>query len=82
MQEDSEYLPVIYQYDSVANIVRAEATGIVTTRIIFDYVTSIIEDMRIESGFIEAVDFEHVRDLRVTYGDLDRFPDIWRKYIK
>jgi hypothetical protein len=75
-------MPITYQYESDAKIIRAKATEIVTTKEILDYVTNIIEDITIEKGFIEVVDFELVRDVVVTYSELDPFPNIWEKYMK
>ena len=75
-------MPITYQYEADSKIVRAKATELVTTKEILDYVTSIIEDIRIEKGFIEVVDFQLVRDLVVTYSDSYTFPNIWEKYMK
>ena len=70
-------MPITYQYEADSKIIRAKATEVVTTKEILDYVTNIIEDIRIEKGFVEVVDFQLVEDLVVTYSELDPFPVIW-----
>ncbi len=75
-------MPITYQYEADSKIIRAKATEVVTTKEILDYVTNIIEDIRIEKGFVEVVDFQLVEDLVVTYSELDPFPVIWEKYMK
>jgi len=75
-------MPITYQYEIDSKIVRAKATEVVSTKDILDYVNNIIEDIKIESGFIEVVDFQDVGDLIVTYSDLMPFPSIWKKYMK
>ncbi len=75
-------MPITYQYEIDSKIVRAKATGLVTTKEILDYVTNIIEDTKIEKGFVEIVDFQLVRDLIVTYSELNPFPEIWKKYTE
>ena len=75
-------MPITYQYESDANIVRAKATESITTKEILDYVTNITEDVTIESGFVEVVDMELVKDLVVTYSELGPFPNIWEKYME
>ena len=75
-------MPITYQYEIDSKIVRAKATEVVTTKDMLDYVNSIIEDTKIESGFIEVVDFQDVGDLIVTYSECLPFPSIWENYIK
>ena len=75
-------MPITYQYESDANIVRAKATESITTKEILDYVSNITEDVTIESGFVEVVDMELVKDLVVTYSELEPFPNIWEKYME
>ena len=75
-------MPITYQYESDANIVRAKATETITTKEILDYVTNITEDVTIESGFVEVVDMELVKDLVVTYSELGPFPNIWEKFME
>ena len=74
-------MPITYKYESADKIIHAEATETITTKEILDYVTTIIEDLTIEKNFIEVVDFQLVKDLVVTYSELNPFPDIWEKYI-
>ena len=75
-------MPITYQYEIDSKIVRAKATELVTTKEILDYVTSIIEDPKIEKGYVEIVDFQTVSDLSVTYSEIDPFPYIWEEYMK
>ena len=75
-------MPITYHYEIDTKVIRAKATDLVSTKEILDYVTNIIEDTKIEKGFIEVVDFQTVSDLAVTYSELDPFPYIWGKYMK
>ncbi len=75
-------MPIAYHYEADPKIVRAKATKVVTTKDILDYVSTIIKDDTIERDFIEIVDFQLVRDLVVTYSELNPFPYIWEKYMK
>ena len=75
-------MPITYQYESNSKTIRAKATETVTIKEILDYVSNITEDVTIESGFVEVVDMELVKDLVVTYSELEPFPNIWGKYMK
>ena len=75
-------MPITYQYEAGSKIIRATATELVTPKEILEYVSSIIEDEKIERDFIEIVDFQLVRDLVVTYSELIPFPNIWEKYME
>jgi hypothetical protein len=75
-------MPITYQYEPDTKIIRAKATGTITTKEMLDYVTNITEDITIEKGFIEVVDFQTVSDLVVTYSELAPFPDTWERYME
>jgi hypothetical protein len=47
-----------------------------------DYLTSVIEDITIEKGFIEVVDLQLVKDVVLTYSELSPFPRLWGKLLE
>ena len=71
-----------YQYEAEPKFIRVKATGIVTTKEMLEYVSSVIEDAKIEKNFIEIVDMQHVSDLIVTYSELKPFQRMWEKYVE
>lgn len=75
-------MPMTYRYDTETRIVHATATGIITTKDMIEYVSGIVEDPAIKSGFIEVADFETVKDFVMTYSELTPFPDLWGKYMQ
>ncbi len=75
-------MPITYRYDKDTNIVQTRANGLVSTRDMLNYVTSVIEDVRIKEGFVEIIDFQNVRDLMVSYSELTPFLDAWQDYVR
>ena len=75
-------MPITYQYDQDSNIIRAKADGVLTVKALQEYLTSIVEDQRIERDFVEIVDFQDVRDLEISYSATNAFGNIWSKYIE
>ncbi len=75
-------MPMTYKYDTDTRIIHATATGIITTKDMIEYVSGIVEDPKIESGFIELTDFESVTDFVITYSELTPFPGLWGKYMQ
>lgn len=73
-------MPINYQFDTESKIVSAKATGTVSAGEILNYVNEVLADSRVPRDFAEIVDFEDIKDLTVSYSELEPFPNIWKRY--
>ena len=70
-----------YTYDSSNNIIMTQATGVITSSDLKEYVNSIINDKNIKKEFIECVNFENIENLIISYKDTSIFSGLWDEYI-
>ena len=75
-------MPITYQYETVSNLIRTRARGIITTKDLLKYISDVIEDKNIGKDFVEIINMQHVSDLIIRYSELGPFPHMWEKYLE
>ena len=77
-----ENMPFAYQYDAGSNVVRARLSGEINMAELVSYLSQVLGDEDIRSGFIEVVDFECVEDLTIRYSSVGPLRGIWKQYLQ
>jgi len=75
-------LPVNYSYREDKNLLSTTASGDLTVIEVLQYLESIIGNSKIGRGFVEVVNLEQIDDITLTYRSLNRFPELWTKYVE
>ena len=75
-------MAIIYEYDKESGIISTEASGVISTGDMRNYVSEIIGCSDIMSGFIEVVDIEKVEDFVFKYSDTGTLKNLWPQFLE
>lgn len=70
-----------YRYDSDENRIFTKVHGHVTSGDFAAYCTAVLEDARLQPGFIETIDVDGDASIEVTFRDCLPFAETWERYI-
>ena len=75
-------MAIVYKYDNENRKISTEASGVISTQDMRNYVSEIIGRTDIMNGFIEVIDIEKVEDFVFRYSDTDILKRLWPQFLK
>ena len=75
-------MPITYNYDAEAGILRADVAGVVDVPQIYRYLEDVLSDGLIDHNFIEVVNFTDTENLIVSFADLTAIRGVWERYLE